>query len=510
MEQPVKQKLTRDWTEEINGQLTFFGVLKRYYEQVAVQWNKQTQASYMTHYDQFLLPELNEKPLSEITREEFEEVIGRIEEKLTKAKRKSPKAQLDHYRVLIRRVTKTAYEKGVCADILWGTPFVERKPKDDSDATIRTRQRRSLSVAEEVKVFQQIMLDPKQKGERMGLALMFSLGLRNAEACGVDFGDIRPLESHSDCFCALIYKTTEKNSAKRKEGGKTGNAIRAIPIPSALHELIQGRREYIMQEVRSGRISFDGLTKDCTDEELVRILDALPIACVGQQLTEGCTSHHLTMAAKELFQRDVQFDETLIRQIELELRGEENVRNDILEKEATAYLFRRNFGTRMYQLGLTEAEIQYLIGHDIEIKQETRNSYRNEEKLYPIHQKMSRRFLLNPVETEELLINSDYVGRQNVSRLRITIPVEKRNTRKRIIVHSNEADSGLQIRAQAVGVDATAEIRQRPNSAATRKEINITELARARYASYLSKEITSSEKSTQLLEHEMKSPYLEG
>ena len=191
------------------------------------------------------------------------------------------------------------------------------------------------------------------------------------------------------------------------------------------------------------------------------------------------------MAAKELFQRDVQLDESLIRQIETELRGKENTRNDILEKEPTAYLFRRNFGTRMYQLGLTEAEIQYLIGHDIEIRQETRNSYRNEEKMYPIYQKMRRRFLLNPVEVEDIQINSDYVVRQNESCLRVTIPVGRGGTRKRIVVHSNESDSRLQIRAKEAGTDATVEIRQRPNPMPIRKEINITELMRDRYNSYL-------------------------
>lgn len=489
MERIVSQKLTRDWTEEINGELTFFGVLKRYYDEVAKHWtNEETRVSYMGNYDQFLLPELDDKPLAEVTREEFDEVILRVQENLKQAGRVFHGEILNHYRVLIRRVTKTAFEKGVCADILWGTPFVERQLKEESDSVIRARQRRSLSVAEEDKAFQQVMINPEQDGERMGLALMFSLGVRNAEACGADFGDIRPIDGHPDCFCILIYKTTEKNKAQRKEGGKTRNAPRMIPIPSSLYKLIQGRREHIKEKFRSGEFVLAGLPKDCPETELEERIDLLPIACVGQQFALGCSAHRLTMAAKELFQRDVQLDESLIRQIETELRGKQDARNDILEKEPTAYLFRRNFGTRMYQLGLSEAEIQYMIGHDITIGQETRNSYQNEEKLYPLHQKMSLRFLLNSVEPEELVIDSDYVERRNVSRLRVTIPVEEGSTRKRILVHSNEADSGLQIRAKAIGAEAAAEIRQRPNPASTRKEINITELARSRYAPYLERE----------------------
>ncbi len=34
-------------------------------------------------------------------------------------------------------------------------------------------------------------------------------------------------------------------------------------------------------------------------------------------------------------------------------------------KDPTAYLFRRNFGTHLHILGLSEPEIEYVIAHDI-------------------------------------------------------------------------------------------------------------------------------------------------
>ena len=64
-------------------------------------------------------------------------------------------------------------------------------------------------------------------------------------------------------------------------------------------------------------------------------------------------------------------------------------------KDPTAYLFRRNFGTHLHILGLSEPEIEYVIGHDIDDPYETRNEFVNEEKLFSIKQKMDRRPLVN-------------------------------------------------------------------------------------------------------------------
>jgi hypothetical protein len=53
-------------------------------------------------------------------------------------------------------------------------------------------------------------------------------------------------------------------------------------------------------------------------------------------------------------------------------------------------------------LGLTEAEIAYVIGHDIEDPYETRNEFVNEEKLYRIKLKMDQRPLVNELDANAL------------------------------------------------------------------------------------------------------------
>jgi hypothetical protein len=72
----------------------------------------------------------------------------------------------------------------------------------------------------------------------MGLLLMYSLGLRNAEACAVDYGDIKPMQTHPDCPVIWIYKTTGYDISAGKLGGKTRNADRIIPVPDKVAVLI--------------------------------------------------------------------------------------------------------------------------------------------------------------------------------------------------------------------------------------------------------------------------------
>ena len=69
------------------------------------------------------------------------------------------------------------------------------------------------------------------------------------------------------------------------------------------------------------------------------------------------------------------------------------------EKDPSAYLFRRNFGTHLFILGLSETEIQYVVGHDIEGLYETRNEFVNEERLLEIKQKMEQRPIFNAICT---------------------------------------------------------------------------------------------------------------
>ena len=82
--------------------------------------------------------------------------------------------------------------------------------------------------------------------------------------------------------------------------------------------------------------------------------------------------------------------------------------NEVDEKEATAYLFRRNFATILHILGLNQNEIEYLMGHKIASDFEKRNYYSNIVKLYPIKEKMDNRPLFSNRYTSSVIKKASY------------------------------------------------------------------------------------------------------
>jgi integrase len=467
----VQEKITRDWNKEINGRLTFYGVLNKYYAFVAKHWNSETQQNYMGDYDNFLLEYFNRVALADCDRAFFDAVVEHVKEKRKEMGRSCQPNIMNHFRLLIRRVTAAAGEAGVCPDVLWGTTYAQSSVKEESDALRVSRQRRSLQEKEEVLVCQKILCDPKQEGQNMGLAMMFCLGLRNGEACAVCFGDLHRMEFHDGAYLA-IYKSTNRGKNTWKDGGKTRNAVRMIPVPEALQKLIEARRAYILEQLQGGKFLLDGIAQD-TEEALLEAVDKLPIACVGACYDKGCSASHLTAAGKQLFQ-SMKMDEMIFRQIEAELQ-EQNMQ----EAESTAYLFRRNFATQLYCAGVPLPEIQYVLGHDIEDAKESRDDYRNEEKLYAIAQHMQKRFLINQPEQTEVIPEPGQLRLQN--RTYVGVHIDPQNTKRiKIRIYSNEAISRLRIWGKGkMTIDVTQYMAQKR----CRDQCNIQEPMRKKYMS---------------------------
>ena len=488
MPEELQELMMNQWTTQANGDYTFFGVLYEHFEVVARRWTADaTRKNYVRDYDRYLLAELEGKPLPDYTVDDFDAVINSVPDKLRADDRVVNAERIQHFRILIRAVTRAAEELGICEDVLWGSRYQVRSYQQDSDETIKKRHRRSFTEEEEVIIFHEIMQDEQQSGQKIGLAIMFDAGTRNNEACAVLYGDLKELKTHPGCYYLRIYKSTVGETNNQKLGGKTQNMVRYILISDKLAQLILRRRAYLKELIMADRIP--NLTVDISDPESIdAFIDRLPIANLDNIFTEGCKTTDLTKAATHLFHKVLNLDEGMIVQINDELQdiqesesftSTNSFRN--IEKDPTAYLFRRNFGTRMYHLGLSEAEVEYVIGHDIETELDTRAGFRNEEKLYPIYQKVHRRYILNSTDPEELQMQDSYAVRQNTTDLNLAIPLNRVLPSVRIQIASNEADSHLQIRANTHGGTANIKIKQRPNIHPLRDEVNISEFSGNRY-----------------------------
>lgn len=377
------------WAYYVDDKLTFYGALSECYEECAKRWNSETKKQYEADYNDKIFPNLpdhDRTPIKNYIKEDYERAIQSIA-----ARGKSPDPQIfipyanstiQHYRYLIDVVVVAASNRNLCDNVLWGSRFsLTEDSLVEDEIKEHVRLKKSLSVEQEIAISKELLTDWTQSGQKMGLLLMYSLGLRNGEACGIDFGDIRPMTAHPECKVLWVYKSTAAGTSRVQSSGKTKNADRIIPIPENLARFLEERKTYVLQQVP-------------LDESQGQTIDQLPVACIGENFQLRCNASHLTAAGREVFKR-IELKERMLSYIDRELMEEENAALLPREKDATSYLFRRNFGTHLYILGLSEAEIQYVLGHDIEDDYETRNEFVNEEKLYEIKLKMEQRPLLN-------------------------------------------------------------------------------------------------------------------
>lgn len=347
-------------------------------------WSEPTRLEYKMHFKK-LAKHLNDRPFLDYDTDDLEAALtaikneGYFRDKKT-VKRPYDESTINKYRANLHSLYEFLYKKGIVKQSLfWGSEdrIVSTLTEDDLSVQGSIMLPRSLTPNAEQKVYNAVMRDPEQDGENFGVALMFGLGLRNGEACGACFKDIIKLHGTEDYYALRVTQTVRE---ERELGGKTRNSYRMIPIPDNLKELIDKRLNYIRRSLfykrRCNRDGFD--------------IMKLPISCRGQNFNRICRPAHLSMVGKSLLTK-ARLDENVLKLISKEIKWDD----ELEEKEATAYLFRRNFATMMQSLGLTQNEIEYIIGHYIESDYETRNHYSNPDKLYSIKKKMDNRPLFS-------------------------------------------------------------------------------------------------------------------
>jgi len=429
-----------EWKCFVGEEHTFYGIYHDYYSDFEEHWKADStqRSNHLRYCNQIipLLPDHDGTPISAYTQEDYDAVIEKLIKRGqdTKSKQYLPykESTLQDFRRLIYYVVETAARHGECDNVLWESSLNPEVTTGSDE--IRANQAllsKSLTIQQEQAVAKMLLSDPLQFGQNMGLLLMYSLGLRNAEACAVDFGDIKPMQTHPECPVVWIYKTTGYDTSAGKLGGKTKNADRIIPLPDKVAALIHTRRQHM-------------------ESQLNKSIDDYPIVCNGDRWDVRCSARELTNAARVLFQ-SIKMKAAQLASINEDMQDESVSPNDDLpfedRKDPTAYLFRRNFGTHMHILGLTEPEIEYVIGHDIDDPYETRNEFVNEEKLFTIKQKMDRRPLVNSDQSE--LGQSVQVGELQPLQHTSHIRIPANSTETELHIAANEPTDNIKIKLAA-------------------------------------------------------------
>lgn len=416
----AKTLIDDSWIREISRggkmEYTFCGALEYRYRHIAKNWNADTRKKHEREYNNTILPALpnhNEKSISEYTREDYENAIAQIKEtgfEQNGVQRRYSDSSILNFQNLIYYVVYQSSVYGLCDDVLWGTRFELNVPTEREEIEARVFLKKSLSIEQEKRLSDAVMSNIDEDGAVVALLLMWGLGLRNAEACGLNYGDIKEIEGHQGCYAAWIYKSTRIDSNALQSGGKTYNTGRIVPVPARVYDFLMTRKERIKSIIQS---------QNRTDIQV----DNLPICCNGWidpgtvSYLDRCTANAVTSAAHMVF-LEAGITSRQLAFLDAEL-SEGNLTSLLKEKEPTAYLMRRNYATQMCILGLSNAEMQYLIGHDVEDAYESRNEYVDSERIFSMHQKLAQRELLNPVTRKEnkadIRIPSDKLMRIHIS-----------------------------------------------------------------------------------------------
>lgn len=393
--------------------LTFAGVYEKCYLDIAYYWRAaSTKKKNESSYENVILPALanhNDKRISDYTREDFEEAIELIKKTGYNENgviRFYAESSIKNFERLIYYVVFQAAVRGFCDNMLWGTHFEIEDIKVEERIYEKVQLKKSLNPKQEKALVAELLDKVDATGEEVGVLLMLALGTRNAEVCGLNYGDIKQLQEYPEDVVAWIYKSTIPESPDLQSSGKTHNAGRIVPIPQKVVRFLAKRKELLMKHLTSL-----GVEKEVD-------ITMLPIVCKGDML-EGdsyknrASAREVSNAAKKIFQY-IGVDGLVLAFLEEELLTNE-MGKVLREKDPTAYLLRRNYATHLQILALTVSEIQYLIGHEVEDAYESRNEFVDEKRIHEMARKLSKRPLLNDIvestETLELTLEKDEQAR---------------------------------------------------------------------------------------------------
>ncbi len=328
-------------------------------------WKNETVDQYMDIICNYIFPALPPNtPMDHFLPEDFDEILAKIQFDKQYSTR-----TMEQYELLIWRICQWGYQNNHCPDLLWGTRYYRGSEKKQNELEDKRNQflriRKSLTDEEEQLIAKKLFHGHETStGEALGLLLMFCCGLRNNEACGLSYGDLRSLFEYPNTWVLWIYQSTKENSNDVQAGGKTKNANRVLPILECLLAFLQKRITFLQEQIKIGNLPPE-----------TNVME-LPIVCRGTQYEKRCKTGDLSMAGRLLF-KEIKMEQEQVRYLDELIQ--QNKLTD--EKDCTTYLFRRNCGTHLKNLDLSMAQVQYYMGHDVEDDYVTRNSFTTESKL---------------------------------------------------------------------------------------------------------------------------------
>lgn len=318
---------------------------------------------------------------------------------------------------------------------------------------------KSLSIEQFDLAFDTLIKDPKtENGAYPALGAICCTGIRLNEAAGASFKSILNLLNYCECYYITIIETSELNSRTIKTLGKSFNAQRRLL-------LIQRFKEYLHERMEFLKTKFDFPTYDNVGN-LIESVEDLPLGCIGNKYNYRFGSVYLSKEGKEFLMNVVKVNEDSLGAIETQIK----TNNDYAEyKDATTYLFRRNWLTNLRILGFTEEQLEYWAGHAMDDSNYSRGMFGNEDNLYNMFEIISKHPINKQDLTKRIKINDVFTEVENESSVEL---IFDSNDEYVINIIERELNDGVEIRGEVS--DSDASVSSIPHSRKPNETTNIT------------------------------------
>lgn len=193
-------------------------------------------------------------------------------------------------------------------------------------AAAQQNKRRALTEQE-----QQYIIDTPHRAQLPAMIMMFS-GLRRGECLALEWADINLKDGYIDVSKSLEFG---KNQSSTKQGGKTENAVRTVPIPPILVDyLIKYKRE---QNILSKTVCLNASGNPYTKSSWVKAWDSyLTNLNLKYGYPKDINKHNPTFKSGELPMKIVPF---------------------------TPHYLRHTFATMLYLQDVPVVEAMQILGH---------------------------------------------------------------------------------------------------------------------------------------------------
>lgn len=371
-------------------------------------YKKSTRGVYYNAVYNQLAPKFGETPIKDITAAMCENVVDQCE---AEYKEEYTSDRKDWLRNVIRHVLEYAE----------ALKYIDKSPLERSKPGERLRERtkkvtavkihpKSISIPDLQNLLTIIKRHVPHDGRYMVMALMMFLGPRDSAAAGLRFCEIIK-NGESDIYSALIKNQTT-DEGQLKDGQKWVHGIPHVPVLPELMELIEKRKAYIRESY-----------PDISEEKL----NTLTIASKKDDVFTSCSQKDIDEVTKELFKEANIKIGDLIIPVSDSMQAEGIKRKD---ESPTAYAFRRNFSSMLYDLvGLEDDEAMYLMGHSREHSSSNSDiDYSSPSQQIALYEKLMKiSDALNEANFKEIKLNDENIMSycKNETKVYVTVHLNK-------------------------------------------------------------------------------------